>query len=134
VTKRPDRLAQAVAIRDLALRLLRDAGLREGRLTVWRQNDDLKRGLALSLHTPFGGIVFPKLEPDVQRVEVDGLKLLTVKTVDDARANQPWGLSIWSEGRKVFNIDWNERPQRINVITFRRGPWEQALLELAAKR
>jgi hypothetical protein len=131
MSRRADTLAQAVAIRDVALRLIRNGGARDGRLAVWKQHEDHKRGLCASLHTPFGGIVFPKLEPDVQRIEVDGLRLLSVKTVSDTEANQPWGLSVWSDGRKVLNIEWNERPARVALITFRRGDWEQELFAVA---
>jgi hypothetical protein len=38
----------------------------------------------------------------------------------------PYGLDVW-HGSKVFSIEWSDPDVRI--ITFKRGPWEDALLQ-----
>lgn len=125
--KATERAQRAAELRDAALVLIRDAGVRDGQLSVWRSGE-----LTASLHTPFGGVLFSKPEPKVSRFEHEGLKLMQVETVKDADANLPWGVNVWASGRKVFNIEWNERPPRLNVLTFQRGDWERDLLAACA--
>lgn len=46
----------------------------------------------------------------------------------------PWGLDIWDVhvGGKVFNIQWDESDM-VEVVTFKRGKWEQVLLASAVR-
>jgi hypothetical protein len=42
----------------------------------------------------------------------------------------PFGLDIWPTGEnKVLNMEWHDRAGAPVLVSFRRGPWEQRLLE-----
>ena len=45
--------------------------------------------------------------------------------------NLPYGLDIW-RGRKVMNIEWAD-DGRVDVVSYRQGPWERELEALAQK-
>lgn len=41
------------------------------------------------------------------------------------------GLDIWTPSRKVLNIEWSIDDQEVDLVSFRRGAWEDALLASA---
>lgn len=44
-------------------------------------------------------------------------------------AQEPWTLDIWA-GRKVLSLEWTEQSEDIDILSFRRGDWEQVVLSL----
>ena len=44
----------------------------------------------------------------------------------------PWGLDIWAD-KKVLNIEWDDRKDITELVTLKRGDWEQTVLSWAAE-
>lgn len=44
-------------------------------------------------------------------------------------AQKPWTLDIWA-GRKVLSVEWTEESEEIEILSFRRGDWEEVILSL----
>ncbi|MFK7732935.1 MAG: hypothetical protein AB8B48_15040 [Pseudomonadales bacterium] len=42
---------------------------------------------------------------------------------------KPWTLDIWA-GRKVLSLEWFEQSEEIEILSFRRGDWEEVVLSL----
>ena len=104
-----DRAAQALAIRDYLLPLIRARGAvqrigRTGlRMVVWQA-------------APFTALLrspFTPSSPDPAPQPV-----------------LPWGLDVW-HGRKVLSLRWDDAG-RVEVISFNRGPWEAEALAMVA--
>lgn len=43
-------------------------------------------------------------------------------------ANLGYGLDIWNAHGKVFNFEWSMDDAELHLVAFKRGPWEDALL------
>ena len=114
-----DRAAQALAIRDYLLPLIRARGAvqrigRTGlRMVVWQA-------------APFTALLrspFTASSPDpAPQSHAAALAMQRAKPV------LPWGLDVW-HGRKVLSLQWDDAG-RAEVISFNRGPWEDEALSL----
>lgn len=57
-----------------------------------------------------------------------GLKALAWTEANAAKTER---LDLWSAGRKVLSVAVDAGSDRMDVITFRRGAWEQELCDIA---
>jgi hypothetical protein len=115
-TVRMSRIERAAQLRDAALSLLRAYGIlrrhtRRPAVTTYAGVADLQ----LLLRTPLSRLP----QPDEQ------LKYMAALLGRD-HINLPYGLDVWA-GRKVLNLEW-DHDDRIEIVSFRRGPWEDILL------
>lgn len=98
---------RAVELRDLALGVVKARGTMQppsdGRPSVLAFS---KEGLTVFYRTPF-------------------------QKLPEGNTNLPYGLDIWHAG-KVLNIEWADHG-RVDVISYKRGPWERELEALAEK-
>lgn len=58
-----------------------------------------------------------------------GLRALAWTEANAARTER---LDVWSAGRKVLSVAVDTGSDKLDVITFRRGAWEQELCDVAA--
>lgn len=114
------KLTRATELRDIALQLLASAGTwvesRRQDGTPVRCLEFRRDGITIIYRTPFQKVFS---EPS------DSLKYRAALLGLDCKTNLPYGLDIWS-GRKVMNIEWDDRG-RVDLVSFKRGPWEQHL-------
>lgn len=122
---RRSRKLDALQIRDAALALMR----RHGR---WRQHayktgnefvpsfDAKLEGMTISLRTPFSAPT-PGPSHEIRYVAA----LLGKELIEHG-----YGLDIWAP-RKVMNLEWSQ-PNDILIVSFRRGAWEQKIIDAAA--
>lgn len=115
--RKSNRLDAALRLRDSALSKLRSEGsfvdTNIGPYLTWTGQD-----LMMGLRTPF-----QKLPPVTEEI-----KYFAAKT-GKGPANLSYGLDIWVKKRKVLNIEWNDTGE-IRLVSFRRGDWEQGVLNL----
>jgi len=118
-----DRTAQALAIRDHLLPLIRAHGaMREVggspprllRMVTWEAG-----GFTCLLRSPF-----TPPRPEAPMARSYGAALAKQR----AGPVLPWGLDV-EQGRKVLNLQWDDAG-RAEVISFIRGPWEDEALAL----
>jgi hypothetical protein len=112
---------EAVLIRDAALEILAATGrfvLIEpaGRILEARLGE-----MHLLYRTPF-----QKLDERSADLKVR-IALFEQATGKKVPRDLEYGLDIWC-GRKVLNVEWSTSGDRIDVVSFRRGAWEQQLL------
>jgi hypothetical protein len=122
--RKMDRQQQAVAIRDHAVLLLRARGalVRDtaGSLMLWEPP-----GWILTMRTPFSGWDDGRNTPAPSFAHA-----AAHQAAMQARPVLPYSLDIWRAGLgKVLSVEWDDA--RLNVISFKRGPWEAELLALA---
>ena len=108
---RMSRAERAQAVRDLAIAFARAHGRVSSGISM-----ACKPPLDVWHRTPFHRL--PKV-PDRQKYAL---------AVSGKSRNLPYGLDIWYEGKKVFNIEWDDSG-RFEILSFRRGPWERELTE-----
>jgi hypothetical protein len=58
--------------------------------------------------------------------EGDGMRIIHYTAFQGFHSSRPSGLSIWSGGKKVLNIEWDV-DGKIEVVSFKRGDWERKL-------
>jgi hypothetical protein len=109
------RLQCALKLRDAALWVLREHGHWEqvsglGHLAVSRE------GLQMSFRPRFQG-------PPISSEYANYLAARF-----GVRLNLPYGLDIWAPN-KVMNLEW-DRLGHVDLVSFRRGPWECQLLAM----
>jgi hypothetical protein len=120
------RLESALKIKDSALVKLRAEGAFEnvgygknkgsGSFLSWE-----KDGLRMLYRTPF-----QKLPPVSDETKYKATVL------GSNAGNLRYGLDIWDQehGGKVLNIEWNGEGD-VQLVSFRRGPWEARVLAFA---
>ncbi|WP_395015121.1 hypothetical protein [Dongia sp.] len=113
------RLAQAVTIRDHVLHLVRKEGkwseVSGIKVREWERN-----GFRAFLNTVFNPM--PASAPPISTPEEAIL-------YQRASRPQPNQLSVWMGG-KVLSVEWAD-DSTPRIISFRRGEWEQKLLDMA---
>ncbi len=122
--KRPNRLEQALSIRDHVLPLLHKNGAltetQRIRYLVWNTGP---WGFSLRMDR----LPSPHILKDSPN-SYDAAVLLQDLQEKRGGTNFDHALDIW-RGPKVFLAEWNaDTPGRLNVATFKRGTWEIALL------
>jgi hypothetical protein len=130
--KKPTRLERALALRDALLRLLAN----HPDTAAWHVNETAPSRRTfdvgpfhVSLETPF--TVAPKQKPCDGFVDSSGKMIL--------RSHTPYWylIDLWGEnGLKVFGLRWfnavagGSAKFPPNIVAFKRGPWEDAVLAL----
>lgn len=132
MTSKPTKLDATLQLRDHALAIVRRHGsyqsAGEAKFLIWR-------GEALSImhQTPFQK--WQDGDAAVQALAAKhGASLEEAKYAAALHGLEfpevlPYGLDIW-RGKKVMSLEWAD-DGRARVISFKRGPWEADLLELA---
>lgn len=118
------RLEAAVFIRDAALIKIRAEGEFENLqnfdpMLSWDAPKELGYNMHMSLRSPFQKLP-PQSPKLVKQRALSGL-------YQRRKVNLPWGLNIWT-GRKALNIEWDEQTDQVDLVSFRRGDWENAVL------
>ena len=127
MTPRPRRIDQALGIRDAVTPLLRAKGIPErgnSRLTIKTDDSEIS-DIEFGLRTPFARLHITDNSDRIRNWATKGAPLFTSK-------NLPYGLDIWT-GRKVFNLEWDEESGKVDLVTFKRGRWEEVVLRLAER-
>jgi hypothetical protein len=116
-----DPTERAVAIRDHLLPLIRERGAAQeisgptGDMAVWKVGN-----FTFALHSPF----------NPWRVETPPAAAYSQALARQRSKTAPaWGLDVW-HGGKVLSLRWDD-PGGIEVVSFFRGPWEEAALALS---
>jgi len=108
------RITEAIAIRDRVVPFVQSNGIVEnvgsGVSVVIATIGELR----FSLRTPF-----TRLPLFCPASYTDAIVL------QRTRVNLPYGLDIWC-GKKVFSLQW-DHDGTIDLMSFRRGPWEQKI-------
>ena len=55
------------------------------------------------------------------------IALLEQATGRKMSRNLEYGLDIWSDHRKVFNLQWSIGDREIHLVSFKRGVWQEKL-------
>ncbi|RUO97677.1 hypothetical protein [Hyphomicrobium sp.] len=117
------RTEQAIRLRDAALQLLGAAGswadIRDADGGTVRHLEFKNATISVSYRTPFQKVCSEPSQYDKYMAALLGI---------DVKANLPYGLNIWV-GKKVLNIEWDSQGH-IELVSFKRGPWEQDLTAL----
>ncbi len=104
------KVEKACELRDIALQILQ----REERWTVVQPDIRLMEAAVGSfkiLHrTPFS------------KLPGSNVKSSDVLDVSDAGQNLSYGVDIWKDGKKVMNVEWDER--QTQVVSLRSGDWQ----------
>ena len=121
--KSRDRLQAALQLHDAALAALKARGEMSAIDGVSGRVLTADLGELSILHTtPFQKLHL--LTPDLALKAA----LFEMETGKKATLNLPYGLDIWSAGRKVFNLEWSDGDHQVKLVTFKRGAWEASLL------
>lgn len=121
--KSTNRLQAALRLRDAAIAALRAHGEMSVIECVPGRVLTADIGEISILHsTPFQKLHL--LTPDLALKAA----LFEQETGKKATLNLPYGLDIWSAGRKVLNLQWSDDDRQVNLVTFKRGAWEASLL------
>jgi len=121
--KSRSRLQEALQLRDAALAALKARGEMSAVYGVPGRVLTADLGDLSILHsTPFQKLHLPT--PDLAFKAA----LFEQETGKKATLNLPYGLDIWSAGRKVFNLEWSDDDHEVKLVTFKRGAWEASLL------
>jgi len=116
----PDPVERAVAIRDYLLPLIREHGAAQeitgpaGDIVVWRAGI-----FSFALHSPSTPW---QVETPPSAAYEQALARQRAKPMP------AWGLDVW-HGPKVLTLKWDD-PGAFEVVSFIRGPWEDAALAL----
>lgn len=121
--KSTNRLQAALRLRDAAIAALRAHGEMSVIECVPGRVLTADIGEISILHsTPFQKLNL--LTPDLALKAA----LFEQETGKKAPVNHPYGLDIWSAGRKVFNLQWSDDDRQVVLVTFKRGACEARLL------
>ena len=107
------KIARVTAIREHALRILREHGQWE-MVSGTRELGATFDGLKMLYRTPFQPLPLESELLRYQRARVGG------------KANLPYGLDIWIPGKKVLNLEWSD-DGALEIISFKPGDWERTL-------
>lgn len=111
-----DRLARVRAARDRALEIARTSGRQNGDGEVWANAEDF-----LVVHrTPFSK---PLPEPRASNY-------LEAQLLQRFVPALPYTMDVWYQHKKVMNVSWDS-DDRIRLISFRPGAWEEKLATVA---
>ena len=117
------RLRRVVEIRDASLALTRSKGRWSGSFVAdgltWMIRVGSIGALRVALRIPFTP---PPELSDQLRYMVAGVPRVQL-------VEHPFGLDVWA-GKKVLNLKWSDNDE-FNVVSFRRGTWEDELLKAA---
>ena len=70
------------------------------------------------------------LRTPFQKLPVSSDAICYLRALTGRKDNLPYGLNVWAASGKVLNIEWSD-DGAIEVISFKRGGWEQELERLA---
>jgi hypothetical protein len=117
---------RALQIRNASLEALRTRGImtQVGGLPGRTQTATLG-DLKMMYRTPFQRL--PAASKDVQYT-----RALLKQRGQRASRNLEYGLDIWEPGGKVFNFEWSQDDEELQIVAFKRGPWEDVLLNSAS--
>lgn len=151
--RKSTRLDRALALRDAVLRLAHTSS------PAWStpQNGHLTRYVALRLPdgTTLQGSIATPFAPKIPKKKTEGDPTMwdvtftlpngtivqgkipalfaTNSTQKKTKPTWDYRLEMWDEKGKVLNVHWHQAivgyPQDIEIVAFRRGPWEKALLD-----
>lgn len=114
-------------------RIERAAQLHDAAVSLLRANGVLRRypGIPVTILTASVAGLSLALRPPISRSPQadEGLRYMPA-LVGRANIDLPHGLDVWA-GPKVLSLEW-DHDGRIEVRSFRRGPWEDLLLSEAA--
>ena len=116
------KLKCALRIREVALELLKRRGeMRAIEGVPGRVMGYDNGSLSLGYRTPFQKLHVVSSEMSYK------IALLEQTTGRKMSRNLEYGLDIWSEHKKVFNLEWASNDGEIHIVRFKRGIWEEAL-------
>ncbi len=113
---------RAIELRDLALAVVKARGAWQ---KIGNENSLMfdNGNLCIAYRSPFQKI--PQSSGEVARKAMEYGVMIP--------GNLPHGLDIWLPSGKVLNIEWSDAGE-IHLASYKAGPWEQELEELAAAK
>lgn len=120
----PRRIETETAIRDAAIKILRSDGVvtcteKLGLQMRWSAPEEAGFDLEMSLRAPIEKIAL--LSPHFRK------QCTALNSPFISRGRLPCGLNIWTS-KKVLNIEWDDKTGRVDLVSFRRGDWEDTVL------
>lgn len=124
--KTSPRTMRAIELRDAAMIVLREKmEMIQVRRLPGKMASATIGHFAMSYRTPFQRL--PASSAEVKYASA----LLTQKGYE-SKKTLPYGLDIWDHNKKVFSFQWAIDDQALEIISFKRGPWETHFLASAA--
>jgi hypothetical protein len=113
-----DRLTKLTGIRDRLIEVLTSRG-------VWEP-----LGSVNVLVARIGKLEILHRSP-FQKLHLESERTRYLRALSKGKANLPYGLDVWHQGKKVLNLEWDDEGQ-FEVIAYKPGEWE--MLHLAIPR
>ena len=112
--------SRAIAIRDHVLPLLRQHGTVEVQRDAVRLTELRIRAWVFRIWTPFNELGREEASSPGYRHAIERQR---------SQKSLPYGLDIWEDSARVFRILWSD-DGTVDVASFVRGQWEDAVLQL----
>ena len=112
---------RAIVIRDAAREIVAYEG-------AWLEGDARRRKVRIR-SASFNGIQILLTTP-FQRLYVIPDEMKYHAALTGFQLNRPYGIDIFVQSHKIFNVEWDE-DNRVLIVCFRRGQWEDDVLRRA---
>lgn len=117
-----NRIKRALQIRHAALEVIRAQGTMSEVQGLPGRSAEANLGtLQMGYRTPFQRL-------PASSASVKYARALIAQRGHKVSRNLDYGLDVWNAGRKVLNLEWSLDDREVQIVSFKRGPWEEILL------